>query len=137
MQIPFTFSSDEQRNKWLLYHFLKKSYTDIGIPEDKADELTENKIIKNSKNLFDFHGLAWQLGQFSLEFFCMYFLQDIYLPKEDNAAAPLAPVHEELWKDIQESIRSLKNLGIKIIGLVITKAYKEKKDEYYYYSSEK
>ena len=40
-------------------------------------------------------------------------------------------------KDIQESIRSLKNLGIKIIGLVITKAYKEKKDEYYYYSSEK
>lgn len=104
MQIPFTFTSDEQRNKWLLYHFLKKSYTDIGIPEDKADELTENKIIKNSKNLFDFHGLAWQLGQFSLEFFCMYFLQDIYLPKEDNAAAPLAPVHEELWKDIQESI---------------------------------
>ena len=104
MQIPFTFSSDEQRNKWLLYHFLKKSYTDIGIPEDKADELTENKIIKNSKNLFGYHGLAWQLGQFSLEFFCMYFLQDIYLPKEDNAAAPLAPVHEELWKDIQESI---------------------------------
>ena len=73
------------------------------LPEDKADELTENKIIENSKNLFDYHGLAWQLGQFSLEFFCMYFLQDIYLPKEDNAAAPLAPVHEELWKDIQES----------------------------------
>ena len=104
MQIPFTFTSDEQRNKWLLYHFLKKSYTDIGIPENKADELTENKIIENSKNLFGYHGLAWQLGQFSLEFFCMYFLQDIYLPKEDNAAAPLAPVHEELWKDIQESI---------------------------------
>ena len=102
MQIPFTF--DEQRNKWLLYHFLKKSYTDIGIPENKADELTESKIIENSKNLFGYHGLAWQLGQFSLEFFCMYFLQDIYLPKEDNAAAPLAPVHEELWKDIQESI---------------------------------
>lgn len=104
MQIPFTFTSDEQRNKWLLYHFLKKSYTDIGIPENKADELTESKIIENSKNLFGYHGLAWQLGQFSLEFFCMYFLQDIYLPKEDNAAAPLAPVHEDLWKDIQESI---------------------------------
>lgn len=29
-------------------------------------------------------------------------------------------------KDIQESIRSLKNLGINIIGLVITKAYKKK-----------
>lgn len=34
----------------------------------------------------------------------MYFMQDIYLPKEDNAAAPLAEVHKELWKDIQDSI---------------------------------
>jgi len=98
------FPSDEARNKWLLYHYLKKSYTDIGIPDDKAEELTEKRILENSKNLFGFHGLAWQLGQISLEFFCMYFMQDIYLPKEDNAAAPLAEVHEELWKDIQDSI---------------------------------
>lgn len=98
------FPSDEARNKWLLYHYLKKSYTDILIPEDKAEELTEKRILKNSKNLFGFHGLAWQLGQISLEFFCLYFMQDIYLPKEDNAAAPLAQVHEELWHDIQNSI---------------------------------
>lgn len=98
------FPSDEARNKWLLYHYLKKSYTDIGILEDKAEELTEKKILENSKNLFGFHGLAWALGQISLEFFCLYFMQDIYLPKEDNAAAPLADVHEELWKDIQDSI---------------------------------
>lgn len=98
------FPSDEARNKWLLYHYLKKSYTDILIPEDKAEELTEKRILENSKNLFGFHGLAWQLGQISLEFFCMYFMQDIYLPKEDNAAAPLAKVHEELWHDIQNSI---------------------------------
>ncbi len=98
------FPSDEARNKWLLYHYLKKSYTDILIPEDKADELTEKRILENSKNLFGFHGLAWQLGQISLEFFCMYFMQDIYLPKENNAAAPIAKVHEELWHDIQNSI---------------------------------
>lgn len=83
---------------------MKKSYTDIGIPEAKAEELTENRILENSKNLFGFHGLAWQLGQISLEFFCLYFLQDIYLPKEDNTAAPLAEVHHELWRDIQDSI---------------------------------
>ncbi|MGL5153090.1 MAG: hypothetical protein ACRC7N_21225 [Clostridium sp.] len=104
MNIPFEFPSDEARNKWLLYHYLKKSYTDIGIPEDKAEELTDKRIIENSKNLFGFHGLAWALGQISLEFFCLYFLQDIYLPKEDNAAAPLADVHRELWKDIQDSV---------------------------------
>ena len=104
MKIPFNFPSDEARNKWLLYHYLKKSYIDIGIPEDRAEELTDKRMIENSNNLFGYHGLAWQLGQISLEFFCMYFLQDIYLPKEDNAAAPIAEVHEELWKDIQESI---------------------------------
>lgn len=104
MNIPFEFKSDDERNKWLLYHFLKKSYTDIGIPEDKADELTDKRFIENSKNLFGFHGLAWSLGQISLEFFCLYFMQDTYLPKEDNAAAPLADVHEELWRDIQDSI---------------------------------
>nr|DAL24674.1 MAG TPA_asm: Large Terminase [Caudoviricetes sp.] len=104
LNIPFEFPSDDARNKWLLYHYLKKSYTDIGIPEEKAEELTDNKIIENSKNLFGFHGLAYQLGQISLEFFCLYFLQDIYLPKEDNAAAPMADVHRELWSDIQESI---------------------------------
>lgn len=104
MKIPFNFPSDEARNKWLLYHYLKKSYIDIGIPEDRAEELTDKRMIENSNNLFGHHGLAWQLGQISLEFFCLYFLQDIYLPKEDNAAAPIAEVHEELWKDIQESI---------------------------------
>lgn len=104
MKIPFHFPSDEARNKWLLYHYLKKSYIDIGIPEDRAEELTDKRMIENSNNLFGYHGLAWQLGQISLEFFCMYFLQDIYLPKEDNAAAPIAEVHEELWRDIQESI---------------------------------
>ncbi|WP_252254486.1 hypothetical protein [Clostridium sp. ZBS12] len=104
MKIPYDFPSDEARNKWLLYHFLKKSYTDIGIDDKKAEELTDSRMLENSKNLFGFHGLAWQLGQISLEFFSMYFLQDIYLPKEDNAAAPLADVHEELWHDIQESI---------------------------------
>ncbi|MGG7177218.1 hypothetical protein ACQPU1_06495 [Clostridium paraputrificum] len=104
MKIPFEFNSDEARNKWLLYHYLKKSYTDIEIPKSKAEELTDKRIIENSKNLFGFHGLAWQLGQISLEFFCMYFMQDVYLPKEDNAAVPIAQVHEELWDDIQNSI---------------------------------
>ena len=104
MKIPFDFPSDEARNKWLLYHYLKKSYTDAGISDEKAEELTDKRMIENSNNLFGYHGLTWQLGQISLEFFCLYFLQDIYLPKEDNAAAPIAEVHEELWKDIQESI---------------------------------
>lgn len=98
------FPSDEARNKWLLYHFLKKTFTDAGMSDKDAEIKTEEMILQNSNNLFGFHGLAWSLGRENLEFFCLYFLQDIYLPKEDNAAAPLADVHEELWHDIQESI---------------------------------
>ena len=103
MNIPFNFDSDQERNEWLLYHYLKKSYVDKGLSEILAEESAKQEF-KNSKNLFGFHGLAWELGKISLEFFCLYFLQDIYLVKEDNAAAPLAEVHRELWKDIQDSI---------------------------------
>lgn len=51
MNIPFEFPSDEARNKWLLYHYLKKSYTDLGIDENKAEELTDKRMLENSKNL--------------------------------------------------------------------------------------
>lgn len=118
MDIPFEFPSDEARNKWLLYHYLKKSYTDLGIDDIKAEELTDKRIIENSKNLFGYHGLAWQLGQISLEFFCLYFLQDIYLPKEDNAAAPMAEVHHEMWRDIQESVIGI---GPEQLGRVVSR----------------
>ncbi|MBU3107151.1 hypothetical protein [Clostridium gasigenes] len=104
MKIPFEFNSDDERNKWLLYHYLKKSYVDVGLSDIDAEKKTDEMILQNSKNLFGFHGLSWSLGKISLEFFCLYYMQDIYLPKEDNAAAPLAPVHEELWEDIQISI---------------------------------
>lgn len=86
---------EEKNNRQLLYTYLKKEYG-----QDEARKLMH----KYSRHLFDFHGLAWSLGKRSLEFFCMYFLQDIFLPKENNVAAPIAEVHKELWQDIQDSI---------------------------------
>ncbi|AGK98178.1 hypothetical protein [Clostridium pasteurianum] len=90
------FKNEDEQNRYLIYKYLQ----DVGFSE----EATIDMIIKHSSNLFGYHGLAYQLGKMSLEFFCMYFLQDIFLPKEDNAAAPIAKVHEEIWQDIQESI---------------------------------
>ncbi|AGK97957.1 hypothetical protein [Clostridium pasteurianum] len=87
---------EEEQNTFLLYKYL----LEVGFDEDAADKL----ILENSSNLFGYHGLAWQLGKMSLEFFSMYFLQDTFLVKEDNAAAPIADVHREIWQDIQESI---------------------------------
>lgn len=90
------FQNEDEQNKFLLYKYLLK----VGFDESAA----ENMIIQHISNLFGFHGLAWQLGRMSLEFFCMYFLQDTFLPKEDNVAAPIADIHREIWSDIQESI---------------------------------
>lgn len=92
------FQNEDEQNRFLLFKYLQE----VGFDESAATDM----IIKHSSNLFGFHGLAWQLGKISLEFFCMYFLQDTFLVKEDNAAAPIADVHREIWNDIQESIIS-------------------------------
>ncbi|MGE5627816.1 MAG: hypothetical protein ACM3X7_06830 [Solirubrobacterales bacterium] len=87
---------DESRNnRKILNKYLSELYG-----KEKAKEL----IYKYKDHLFDFHGLAWSLGKKSLEFFCLYFLQDTFLPKETNSAAPIADVHRGIWKDIKESI---------------------------------
>jgi phage terminase large subunit-like protein len=86
---------EDKQNRQLLYKYLKEEYG-----PDKSKEL----IHKYSSHLFDYHGLAWSLGKRNIEFFCMYFLQDTFLPKETNAAAPIAQVHHDIWKDIENAI---------------------------------
>lgn len=95
---------EEQVNIQLLFEYLSKTFIKNGATEEDAEQQAHNMMLENSSNLFGYHGLAWQLGKINLEFFCMYFMQDTYLPKENNAAAPIADVHRELWSDIQESI---------------------------------
>lgn len=95
---------EEQINIQLLFEYLTKTFIKNGAQIQEAEEQAHNMMLENSSNLFGYHGLAWQLGNINLEFFCMYFMQDTYLPKENNAAAPIADVHRELWSDIQESI---------------------------------
>lgn len=95
---------EEQVNIQLLFEYLTKTFIKNGAQIQEAEEQAHTMMLENSSNLFGYHGLAWQLGNINLEFFCMYFMQDTYLPKENNAAAPIADVHRELWSDIQESI---------------------------------
>lgn len=59
-------------------------------------------MIKHRDNLFGFNGLAYATGRRSFEFFCLYFLQDFFTPKDDNTARPLAPVHYEVWKVLED-----------------------------------
>jgi hypothetical protein len=57
---------------------------------------------KHKNNLFGRNGLAVSLGEKNFEFFCIYFLQDTFIPKEDNTARNLAPVHLEIWEELQQ-----------------------------------
>lgn len=98
------FENEDEQNRFLLYKYLNETFIAAGASVEEAEEQTQQIIYKNINNLFGYHGLAWSLGKINIEFFCMYFLQDTFLPKETNAAAPIAQVHRDIWKDIEEAI---------------------------------
>jgi hypothetical protein len=82
-----------KRDRQLLYKYLKKFYG-----RDKARELMK----EHNDNLFGKNGLAYSLGKRSFEFFCLYFLQDFFVPKETNDVRPLAKVHYEVWNVLED-----------------------------------
>ncbi|MCJ7472539.1 MAG: hypothetical protein MUP02_07015, partial [Actinobacteria bacterium] len=82
-----------KQNRKLLYTHLKKIYG-----SKRAAEL----LHENKDNLFGLHGLAWSVGKRSLEYFCLYFLQDTFVAKENNTSRNLAPVHLEIWNELQK-----------------------------------
>jgi len=84
--------NEDTINQTLLYKYVKKLFP------TKARQIMQD----NSNNLFGFHGLAYSIGKRSLNFFCLYFLQNTFVPKEDNLARNLAPVHLEIWDELQK-----------------------------------
>lgn len=75
-----------------------------GYESEDAKEKTKIILNNNNKNLFDKNGYAYILGSRSLEFFCMYFLHNIYIGEDK---AEIAIIHREIWKEIEEAV--LKN----------------------------
>lgn len=81
-----------KEDRQLLYKYLKKLYN-----SDKAKELMQ----KHKDNLFGKNGLAFAVGKRSIEFFCLYFLQDTFRVKPENAVRPLADFHFEIWDNLE------------------------------------
>jgi predicted phage terminase large subunit-like protein len=81
-----------KEDRQLLYKYLKKLYN-----SEKAREIMQ----KHKDNLFGKNGLAYAVGKRSIEFFCLYFLQDTFRVKENNDARPLAPFHYEIWNTLE------------------------------------
>lgn len=90
----------------LIYKHTVKYLVRHGATTESAAEGAEELIMDNANRLNDYHGLCWELGKEDLEFFCLYFLGNIYRPSEDNNAAPLADIHFRIWEEVSESILS-------------------------------
>ncbi|WP_195238654.1 hypothetical protein [Romboutsia sp. 1001285H_161024_C4] len=92
----------EHDNLELLFKYLVSQFIKEGADEEEAEKEAEIVILENSNNLFGEHGLAYQLGAINFEYFCMYFLQDTFVPKENNAARELSVSHRKLWNTLSK-----------------------------------
>lgn len=91
------------RDLQLIKDYLELDLQRHGFTKVKAEKKVKN-ILENEDNIFGYHGIAWELGKHNLEFFCLYFLQDVFIPKENNTARELADVHYDIWNELQQMI---------------------------------
>lgn len=83
------FENDKMFELYLLNKYLSNQYSkEIAL-----------KLIKNN----NLDNLAKKLGENNIEFFCLYFLSDIFVVKDSNEARQLSPDHYELWKIANET----------------------------------
>jgi hypothetical protein len=91
-------------NRKLLYKYLvKQTIREENVSLQVAQKFAERLIKKRDEELFTYHGVAWELGAKNLEFFSMFFLRNIF-NNEDEGTAEIAPIHKEIWRDIEEVI---------------------------------
>lgn len=76
--------------------------------KEKAEQLILHNQEKSQKEnhdyLFGSNSLAYHLAGRNLEFFCMFFLGDTFIPKPNNLARKLSPTHLESWKLLQDCV---------------------------------
>lgn len=83
------FESELQYELYILHKFLSEKYG-----SKKALEF----IKQGDMNL-----IAKALGECNITFFCLYFLSDMFVVKDDNLARTLSPSHYELWNLLNDT----------------------------------
>ncbi|MDU1603517.1 MAG: hypothetical protein E6845_11165 [Clostridium sp.] len=96
------YKTDEEYGYKLLIDYTYKYLIESNYSHEKAVEITKILITKNENTLFSKHGYAYALGKKSLEFFCMYFLHNIYVGEDK---AELANIHKDIWQELQDAIQ--------------------------------
>lgn len=98
--------TNRELDQYLIFKYLTIEYQKNGASLIEAQEEAQQQIINNQKNLYTKKGLCHWLGSKNIEFFALYFLQQIFIGEDK---APLAPIHSILWKEIQETILDKSN----------------------------
>ncbi|EOU2067461.1 terminase [Clostridium perfringens] len=83
------FDNIEFKDDKLYDLYILKKYLISHYGEEKAIKLITNN---------DIDEIAKALGNIDIEFFCLYFLQDIFVVKDTNEARTLSKDHYELWQ---------------------------------------
>ncbi|HII4442027.1 TPA: terminase [Clostridium perfringens] len=83
------FDNIEFKDDKLYDLYILKKYLISHYGEEKAIKLITNN---------DIDEIAKALGNIDIEFFCLYFLQDIFVVKDTNEARELSKDHYELWQ---------------------------------------
>lgn len=82
--------------------YLFKDFVKNGVHKDAALKRVNELMREHKDNLFGMKGLSYSLARRSFEFFCMYYLQDTFIPKPTNKARNLAPFHFEVWNTLED-----------------------------------
>ena len=70
-------------------------------------------LIKNNINNID--DMAIALGEIDITFFCLYFLSDMFVVRDDNEARQLSPSHYDMWDLLNETFVEDKHDKIDIV----------------------
>lgn len=96
---------EQKQNLILLKNYLVNDLIKYNkLNKQQAEAMTEEIIYKCKDNIFGYKGLAHDLGKRNIEFFCKYFLGDVFTVKENNTARELAKVHYDIWNELQQMI---------------------------------
>ena len=96
-----TFDDEDKQNRYILYQYCILQFLANNLSSDDAKSEAQKLMLKYKDNLFGKNGLAYILGSQSIEFFCCFFLQDTFIPKPNNTARILAPVHYQIWDTLE------------------------------------
>jgi predicted phage terminase large subunit-like protein len=83
--------TEQQYNTYILKKYLSIHYT-----EEKAISIIKNNVDKLPQ-------IAKALGERDIAFFCLYYLQDIFVVKDNNEARQLSKTHYEMWELINKA----------------------------------